>query len=131
MGSESGNENEKPVHAVSFSNNFWMDTTEVTQSDFDELMSITYEDYSSPAWGNPFGVGADYPAYFVDWGDAALYCNARSKRVFFSKIKAFKLLRGTSVELKNSNFLSHDIKVQKTIITQAVHLRLSFINFNL
>jgi formylglycine-generating enzyme required for sulfatase activity len=80
MGSSNGEDDELPVHTVSFTHDFWMDTTEVTQGDYDTLMSHSYSAYSSPAWFNPHGVGTRYPAYYVQWGDAALYCNARSKR---------------------------------------------------
>jgi formylglycine-generating enzyme required for sulfatase activity len=72
---------EVPVHTVSFSHDFWMDTSEVTQKDFDTLMKATYtSDYIAPPWHKPFGIGGDFAVYNVTWGDAALYCNARSKR---------------------------------------------------
>jgi formylglycine-generating enzyme required for sulfatase activity len=71
---------EQPVHTVMFSHDFWLDTTEVTQKDFDSLMKATYKgEYWAPPWAKPFGVGSSYAAYNVSWGDAALYCNARSK----------------------------------------------------
>ena len=70
---------ETPVHLVTFSRNFWMDTTEVTQYAYQKLMSQTYAQYSALDWVNPYGVGNDYPAYLLEWADAALFCNARSK----------------------------------------------------
>jgi formylglycine-generating enzyme required for sulfatase activity len=70
---------EQPVHTVQFSRDFWLDTTEVTQKDFDSQMKSTYGGYVVPAWQKPFGVGEAYAAYSLTWGDAALYCNARSK----------------------------------------------------
>ena len=59
-----------PVHQVSFTYDFYMDTTEVTQGDYQALMGVN-------------------PSYFKDslrpveritWFDAVLYCNQRSRR---------------------------------------------------
>ncbi|MDH7515454.1 MAG: formylglycine-generating enzyme family protein [Bacteroidota bacterium] len=80
MGSATGSADERPVHQVSFTYDFWMDTTEVTQGDYDAVMRAVYPGYIAPSWHAPYGVGARYPAYQVEWDDAALYCNARSKR---------------------------------------------------
>lgn len=71
---------EGPEHDVRFTDDFWMDTTEVTQGQFDAIMSTAYGDeYSSPNWTSNIGLGDNYPAYLVNWYDAALYCNARTK----------------------------------------------------
>jgi formylglycine-generating enzyme required for sulfatase activity len=74
---------EQPVHTVSFTHDFWMDTSEVQQGDFDSLMKITYANnkkpYVKPAWGSSNGVGKQVAAYLMVWEDAVLYCNARSK----------------------------------------------------
>jgi formylglycine-generating enzyme required for sulfatase activity len=72
--------NEQPVNTVQFTYDFWMDTTEVTQKSFDSIMGMTYDNYASPPNWNPwFGLGDSFPAYDIYWGNAALYCNARSK----------------------------------------------------
>jgi len=94
MGSENGNSDEKPVHTVSFTYNFWMDMTEVTHSDYHNVMSITYADYNKPPWGNPYGVGDNYPVYAVEWGDAALYCNARSKQAGLDTVYSYTGIQG-------------------------------------
>ncbi len=78
MGSSTGNSDEQPVHTVSFTYDFYMDTTEVTQGDYDVVMG-SYSGYSSPSWNGMGGYGINYPAYYVHWYDAVLYCNARSK----------------------------------------------------
>ncbi len=57
---------------VSFSYDFFMDPTEVTQSLFQSLLG------RNPANAG-FGLGADYPVYNVTFYDAALLCNARSR----------------------------------------------------
>lgn len=64
---------------VSFTKDFYMDSTEVTQKQYDDLMTATYSGYSSPSWSERYGIGDNHPAYNVNWYDAALYCNARSK----------------------------------------------------
>jgi formylglycine-generating enzyme required for sulfatase activity len=60
-----------PVHKVTFSYDFWMDTTEVEQTDFLALMGFNPSNFGSLTKG---------PVEAVTWFDAVLYCNARSKR---------------------------------------------------
>lgn len=95
MGSQVGAEDERPVHTVSFTNDFWMDSTEVTQGDYDALMCEYYVDYLTPLWSDQFGLGDNYPAYEVYWGDAALYCNARSRRDGFDTVYTYTSIIGT------------------------------------
>jgi formylglycine-generating enzyme required for sulfatase activity len=61
---------EQPVHSVQISS-FFMDSTEVTQADFNTLLGF-----------NPSNFTGDTkrPVETVTWFDAVLYCNARSKR---------------------------------------------------
>jgi sulfatase modifying factor 1 len=71
---------EQPVHTVDFTSDFWMDTAEVTQGEYDSLMKMTYESkYSRPSWNASNGLGFSWAAYAIEWGSAALFCNARSK----------------------------------------------------
>ncbi len=95
MGSASGNADEQPVHVVTFSRSFWMDTTEVTQSEYDRIMKAEYPTYSTPDWTASYGVGARYPAYLLEWGDAVLYCNARSKAEGLEVVYAYSNILGT------------------------------------
>lgn len=95
MGSSDGYADEQPVHTVNFTYDFWMDTTEVTQKDYDSLMRATYAGYSTPVWGSTYGVGDRYPAYSILWGDAALYCNARSKRDGLDTVYTYTGIDGT------------------------------------
>ena len=37
-----------------------------------------YPEYFTPSWRESYGVGDNYPAYELEWGDAVLYCNASS-----------------------------------------------------
>jgi formylglycine-generating enzyme required for sulfatase activity len=70
---------EQPVHTVSFTHDFWMDTVEVQQGEFDSLMKKTYSSYMGAGWNSSNGMGRTVAVYSVLWGDAALFCNARSK----------------------------------------------------
>jgi formylglycine-generating enzyme required for sulfatase activity len=66
------------VHTVQFfSDGYWIDTTEVTQSEYESVMEATYPGYRRPAWN--FGSGPTFPVYNISWYDAVLYCNARTK----------------------------------------------------
>jgi formylglycine-generating enzyme required for sulfatase activity len=72
--------NEQPVHTVKFTYDFWMDTTEVRQGEYDSLMKMVYgEKYIAPTWNATNGMGPNFAAYAIEWGSAALFCNARSK----------------------------------------------------
>jgi uncharacterized protein (TIGR02171 family) len=66
---------EKPQMPVEFSYDYWLDTIEVTQKSYFDLMG------KNPVSGAvTTGTGDGFPVYNVSWFDAALYCNARSKR---------------------------------------------------
>jgi formylglycine-generating enzyme required for sulfatase activity len=87
---------EQPVHTVRFNHDFWMDTSEVTQRDYDSLMKATYPDFKGnyAEWNTQFGKGDAYPAYSVYWDDAALYCNARSKRDNLDTVYLYTAMEG-------------------------------------
>ncbi|MBN1307697.1 MAG: SUMF1/EgtB/PvdO family nonheme iron enzyme [Chitinispirillaceae bacterium] len=71
---------EQPVHTVNFTYDFWMDTVEVTQGEYDTVMKAIYGDkYIRPTWNASNGLGKNWAAYSIEWGSAALFCNARSK----------------------------------------------------
>ncbi|MBN1575348.1 MAG: formylglycine-generating enzyme family protein [Chitinispirillaceae bacterium] len=82
MGSATGAPDERPVHPVRLTCDFWMDGTEVTQREYTALMAATYSAFMPPAWKNSYGKGDLFPAYYVNWYDAVLYCNARTKTMF-------------------------------------------------
>jgi len=76
MGSTAGYEDEKPVHGVTISKGYFMGRHEVTQEEYEKYCSYTGgEDKKLTV---QYGEGDDYPAYYVSWYDAVVYCNRRS-----------------------------------------------------
>ena len=61
--------NEKPVHSVTLSS-FEMSIYEVTQGQYQSVMG------TNPA--KNYGVGDNYPVYYVSWYDAVKFCNKLS-----------------------------------------------------
>jgi formylglycine-generating enzyme required for sulfatase activity len=109
MGSANGIDDELPVHTVSFTHNYWIDTTEVTQGDYDSLMAHHYAAYTTPSWHQPYGLGVRYPAYYVLWADAALYCNARSRRDGLDSVYSYTSISGTPGNLCQLDNASADL----------------------
>ena len=73
MGSNVGYDDNKPVHEVTIIKPFYMGKYEVTQAEYEKYCS--YGDVSPSA---EYGDGDNYPAYYVSWYDAIVYCNKRS-----------------------------------------------------
>ena len=53
--------------------NFYMCDHEVTQAEYEKYCS-----YGGSKPSNSYGVGINYPAYYVSWYDVLVYCNKRS-----------------------------------------------------
>ncbi len=90
----SSSRREQPVHTVSFTYDFWMDTVQVIQGEYESLMSATYAGYETPEWMEPYGLGDSLATYCIMWGDAALYCNARSKRDSYDTVYSYDSIKG-------------------------------------
>ena len=73
MGSNVGYSNNKPVHEVTITKPFYMGKYEVTQAEYEKYCS-----YGSSSPSSDKGDGDNYPAYYVSWYDALVYCNKRS-----------------------------------------------------
>jgi formylglycine-generating enzyme required for sulfatase activity len=86
MGSTKGNTDEMPLHQVVITNGFWLDKTEVTQTDYQELMGV------NPSYFNSVTSG---PVESVTWFDAVLYCNKRSKRDGLDTVYSYISITGT------------------------------------
>jgi formylglycine-generating enzyme required for sulfatase activity len=85
MGSDlDGDPQHQPEFTVSFTYDFWIDTTEVTQGEYQGLLHT-----------NPSAHIAELlPAENVTWYDAALYCNARSIRDGLDTVYAYDSVSG-------------------------------------
>ncbi|WP_296456186.1 SUMF1/EgtB/PvdO family nonheme iron enzyme [Rubinisphaera sp.] len=75
MGSKDGEDDEKPPHQVTISQAFFMQSTEVTQSQWKSVMG------TEPWKGfNYVKEGSSYPATVVSWDDAVEFCQKLSQR---------------------------------------------------
>ena len=82
MGSDSGGDDERPVHNVTVSD-FYMGEFEVTQALWQEVMGTTVyqqRDKADPSWPMR-GVGSDYPMYYVNYAEAEEFCGRLNQRL--------------------------------------------------
>lgn len=89
-----------PIHFVSFSHHFWMDSTEVTAEEFNRIIGVAPEGELVPG----------LPAVNVSWFDAVLFCNAKSLEEGRDTAYSYEGRTGTAgngVELSNVS-LRHD-----------------------
>ena len=84
MGSNANIADAQPVHFVTISM-FYMDSTEVTQEDFQALMGVNPSSF----------VGNSNPVEMVTLGDVQLYCNARSKHEGLDTVYRHTGINGT------------------------------------
>lgn len=66
-----GSSNELPTHSVTL-NSFYIGKYEVTQEEYSQYMQPGY------SWSSDYGLGDNYPAYYVSWYAILKYCNLRS-----------------------------------------------------
>ncbi|MBF0433627.1 MAG: SUMF1/EgtB/PvdO family nonheme iron enzyme [Fibrobacteria bacterium] len=78
----------EPVHTVHLTNNFYMDSTEVTAKDYCTLMSETYSSFREPTTYDG-QIRDGFAINDLNWYDAVLYCNARSKKHFLDTVYAY------------------------------------------
>ena len=70
MGSNDGNDNEKPPHDVRISHRFWMGKYEVTQAEYEKLTGKNPSRFK----------GARNPVEEVSWNDAKAFCEELTER---------------------------------------------------
>ena len=75
---------ERPGMQTSFTYDYWIDTTEVTQKQYCDVTGKR-----PVAAGSLYGAGDNYPVYKVSWFDAVLYCNARSRAEGFDTVYVY------------------------------------------
>jgi formylglycine-generating enzyme required for sulfatase activity len=85
MGQSGFDTSHLPLHTVSFSYHFWMDSTEVTAHEFSLMMGFGDSSWSSS--------GA-LPAAHCTWHDAVLYCNARSRAEGKDTVYSYQSISG-------------------------------------
>jgi uncharacterized protein (TIGR02171 family) len=78
------NADEKPPMASTFTYDYWIDTTPVTQKQY---YAVTGKQPVSDT--SSYGKGDDYPVYYVSWFDAILFCNIKSKREKFDTVYSY------------------------------------------
>jgi eukaryotic-like serine/threonine-protein kinase len=90
MGSDTGSDNEKPVHTV-YLDAYWIDQTEVTNAmytlcvqsgkcvDHSEALQKAFWNFSIARYANPRY--AHYAAVYMSWNDATTYCEWAGRRL--------------------------------------------------
>ncbi len=78
MTSNEGDEDELPLHIVTVSA-FYMDKHLVTKGLWDQVYRWGVDHGYNFDEGS-FGKGSSHPACYVNWGDAVIWCNARSEQ---------------------------------------------------
>ena len=71
------------VHEVTITKPFYIGKYEVTQGEYEKYCSYgdgesLFGFFEDPSPSAMFGDGDQYPAYYVSWYDALVYCNKRS-----------------------------------------------------
>jgi formylglycine-generating enzyme required for sulfatase activity len=89
---------EQPAHTVAFTYDFWMDTAEVTQKQFDDLIVKHYPSYQVAGRSSRYGIGDNIPVYYVYWEDAVMYCNLKSKDEGLDTVYTYSSIDGTPGE---------------------------------
>jgi formylglycine-generating enzyme required for sulfatase activity len=84
---------EQPIKEISISS-FYMDSTEVIQADYISLLHTEPWLKYGTAASAFIGCGNNYPVWNINWYDAALYCNARSKRDGLDTVYIYDAISG-------------------------------------
>jgi len=79
--------NERPVHRVMFTYDYFIDACEVTQGEYKTVMGVNPS--VEHATQGTAGVGDSFPVYYVTWYDAVLFCNAKSKKLGLDTVYSF------------------------------------------
>jgi len=79
MGSDDGEDDEKPVHTV-YLDSYWIDKTEVTNKMY--RMCVDADICQSPvSWYSDYYELDDYPVFYTDWYQAKTYCEWADRRL--------------------------------------------------
>ncbi|MDO5577641.1 MAG: SUMF1/EgtB/PvdO family nonheme iron enzyme, partial [Fibrobacter sp.] len=84
MSQENDTGSHSSEHEVAFTNNFWMDSTEITNEFFESITGIEVDK----------SLGSNYPVSNVTWFDAILFCNSRSKKDGLDTVYSYTVTNG-------------------------------------
>jgi formylglycine-generating enzyme required for sulfatase activity len=81
LNGQSCNSSEYPSHDVTVGS-FWIGKYEVTQGQWEAVMGTTIDEQRSAVGcvSSLYGVGGNYPVYYVSWSDAVTFCAVLSAR---------------------------------------------------
>ncbi len=77
MGSNEGEDDERPIHRVEFKRPFWMAKTEVTNQQYEQFRQVNYKPEKNEV---EMPKGAAYPVCYVSWNDARNFCKWLTKK---------------------------------------------------
>jgi formylglycine-generating enzyme required for sulfatase activity len=89
MGSDSGDADEQPVHAVRISQGYWIGGTEVPNSDYQLFLRASAYNGKSDAdgdylkhvsGGSEMSTDSQHPVVWVSWSNAVAFCNWLTQR---------------------------------------------------
>jgi formylglycine-generating enzyme required for sulfatase activity len=95
---------------------FWISNHEVTQKEWTKVMGAA----PGSSWSSSYGVGDNYPVYYINWYDAVEFCNALSEKEGLTK--AYTINK--SVKDSNNTSGSDSQKWLVTVVTGANGYRL-------
>lgn len=90
-GSETTTEFDRPSHNVSFTYDYFIDNTEITQKTYEDLMTKTYSGYIHSDFEFQ---GDNLPVSQINKYDAYLFCNARSKSLGLDTVFSYSSIKG-------------------------------------
>ena len=67
-----------PAHGVTLTNGFYMGIHQITQKQWNEIMETTIQEQEAFTSLGLYGVGDNYPMYYVNWYEAVIFCNKLS-----------------------------------------------------
>ena len=79
---EEGRDSDETQHTVTLTKGFWMMETEVTQGMWQSIMGTTISQQRDKADASKlYGVGSDYPMYYVNWEESQEFCRRLSSKL--------------------------------------------------
>jgi len=85
--------NESPLHTVTFSNSFWIDTVPISQSYYESIMKeYNPTTHDSLPWDSLGAPNDLLPASSISWNDAVMFCNARSCEESLDSMYSYEIL---------------------------------------